>query len=67
MDHQKERVTMTERKTEAAEAAAKNETLIDRYRPLGLKAVAAAAIHQKPKPAAASAKVSDRAKDWREH
>ena len=58
---------MTERKTDTAETTAKNETLIDRYRPLGLKAVAAAALHQKPKAAAETAKVSDRARDWREH
>ncbi|TCL96722.1 hypothetical protein C8J38_1011086 [Rhizobium sp. PP-WC-2G-219] len=58
---------MTERKTDTTEGAAKNETLIDRYRPLGLKAVAAAALHQKPKAAAQPAKVADRIRDWREH
>lgn len=58
---------MTERKTETGKADPKNETLIDRYRPLGLKAVAAAALHQKPKTSAQPAKTTDRARDWREH
>lgn len=58
---------MTERKTDTAEAEAKNEKLIDRYRPLGLKAVAAAALHQKPKASTQPAKAADRVRDWREH
>jgi hypothetical protein len=57
---------MTDIKTEA-DKAEKTETLIDRYRPLGLKAVAAAALHQKPKATAQPAKVSDGIRDWREH